>query len=262
MNRPLLSGWKKDPRDDRDFLVRPVRAEELPRAVDNSAIRPVNPAFRDQLQLGSCVGHGYAAVAGSEAVKAKKFVEWFSPMWIYNGARRTEGTLAQDEGCYPRDAAQWLVDHGALLEHFRPYTGKLDTSDPLLWALNGVPCPAEASKWPIAKYTRCDNGVLGICAALADGYLVVIGTPWPDRWMNPGKSGKLPVPKKCECKNAGGHCTYLFGYDQDRSLFKLGNSWGMDWALGGWAYAPFEAFDVFKASGRGYDAMFLTGAFA
>lgn len=252
MSERILTGWRKDPRDTRDRLVRLVPPAELPERVDLSAQAP-SPAW-DQLQLGSCVGHGFAGVLTGAAIAQHVFVERFSPSWIYTGARALEGTLAEDNGCYPRDAAKWVKRNGLLLEHFRPYAGKLETTDPPTW-----PNAEEALKWPIESYTRADNGVDGICSALASGRLVAIGTPWPKKWMETWPPGRLPDIRRQDVRGAGGHCTFLLAYNRQTRQLLLQNSWGPGWGIDGRAWVPFQAFEVFKAAGRGYDAYYFDG---
>lgn len=249
--KPILTGWHKDPFDGRDKLVQPVK--ELPEIVSLSSDAP---ATMNQLNLGSCVGHGNSGALTGAAIQQRVFIERYSPSWIYTGARALEGTLSVDNGCYPRSAAAWALKRGLLLEHFRPYTGKLEKTDPTTWEFNGKPVVYEALKWQIESYSRADNGVDGICAALAQGHFVVIGTPWPDKWMETDHAGRLRDIRRQDCKRAGGHCTFLAGYDRKRRMFLLQNSWGEDWGLNGRAWIPFQAFEVFKTSGRGYDAQY------
>jgi len=250
--KPILTGWRKDPRDSRDRLVRLI--PDLPELFDLSDRAP---SVWNQLNLGSCVGHGKGAACTGIAIAQRVFTERFSPSWIYTGARSLEGTLDEDQGCYPRDAAKWIKRNGLLLEHFRPYTGKLETADPLTWLHDGKPVAEEALKWQIESYSRADNGVDGICSALAAGHLVAIGTPWPDRWMETDKIGRLPGIRRQDCRRAGGHCTFLLAYNRKLRMFLLQNSWGEDWGIMGRAWIPFEAFEVFKAAGRGYDAYYF-----
>jgi len=238
-------GWVKDKFDHRDFLHK--TAIKVPDKVDLSQYLP---NVRDQGNVGSCVGFGVGANVGSVAKKLKIFTEWFSPTWIYNGARYIEGKLTQDAGCEPGDALDWLLKMGCLLEHFWLYDPtKLDQSAP------SSTREAQATKYPNFAYFRCVDGVDGICSALASGYLVSIGTPWFDKWMNIASNGKLPTVSSADSV-AGGHETILAGYDKTTALFYGQNSWGMSWGGSGRYYMPFQAFGVFKQLG-GYDAHYI-----
>lgn len=236
-------GWLKDKRDERDFYSATLPVRTLPDRVDLSAILP---QVRDQGQVGSCVGFGVGGNLSGLAIQQSLDVGWFSPTWIYNGARLIEGNLNQDCGCYPRDALEWLVSNGALLEGFWPYNPKkLDTN---------LPSSAqrlEAAKFPVLSYERVVDGIAGICSALAAGKLVSIGTPWYSRWMNPNQ-GVLAKPSCCD-PVAGGHATLLYGYDRPSELLMGQNSWGPEWGKNGKYLMPFCAVSMFKTKG-GYDA--------
>ena len=110
-------GWIKDKFDKKDYLHR-IKFLRLPVVVNHSyLLTPV----RDQGQVGSCVGFGIGINLNSVKVMLEIFKEWCSPTYIYNGARYLEGTLPIDMGCQPRDALEWTLDFGILLEHFWPY---------------------------------------------------------------------------------------------------------------------------------------------
>jgi C1A family cysteine protease len=237
-------GWNKDKRDDRDRL-RGKALYGLPSVVDLSMLLP---SVRDQGNLGSCTGFGIGGNLTGCAIQQDAYTEWFSPTWIYNGARLLEGTLLYDDGAYPRDCLEFIREYGCLLEHFRPYTDKLDKSDPTQW-----PVAPEALKWPIVSYTRCVDGIDGIKSALAAGHLVSIGSPWYSSWMYPDANGNCPDSYDFV---AGGHEYLCYGYDSGRKILLCQNSWGKSWGNGGRFTIPFSAIDEFKFDG-GYDAHYV-----
>ena len=241
-------GWKKDKFDKRDYLHKPrLAAFEIPNHVD---LTELLPEVRNQGAVGSCVGFGIGANLVAHAKRLGVYTEWFSPTWIYNGARFLEGTLSEDAGCWPRDALKWLRDKGCLLEQFWPYNALfLDmTSPPSHLEL-------EASKYPLLDYYRVTGGVDGICSALAEGFYVSIGTPWFQKWQHPKSDGKL-VEVSTSDPVSGGHETCLYGYDKSLARFFGINSWGKTWGNSGLFTIPFQAFSVFNKVG-GYDAHYL-----
>lgn len=241
--KPLLTGWKKDKYDRRDFLYRP-RAVAIP---DKMSLLPVMPAVRDQGQVGACVGFGIGANLTALAAIAGVDTEWFSPTWIYNGARFIEGSLPYDVGCYPRNALKWLADKGCLREHLWPFNpNRLDKTSP--------PSTLEpfADDWPILTYTRITGGADGIIAAIADGHPVSIGNPWYDDWMFTNAAGALS-PVTQHSLPAGGHETIIYGYDKPAGYFLCQNSWGVNWGNRGRFLMPMSSIAVFQYHG-GYDA--------
>jgi len=218
-------GWKKDVHDPKDFIHK-MKVVPIPERV---VLDKFLPEVRNQGSVGSCVGFGIGANLTARAKMRGDFIEWFSPTWIYNGARYIEGTLTEDDGCYPRDALDWLLEQGCLLEHFWPY-------NPLMLDMKSPPSSLdkEAAKVPLLAYYRVVDSVDGICSAIADGFFVSIGTPWFKKWMNPMPTwrcgwknvpGVLPEVTASDA-TVGGHETVLYGYDQKQQVLYGQNSWG------------------------------------
>jgi len=250
-------GWKKDKYDPRDYLHKPA-VPKLPNVVDLSQIRA---AVRQQGGMNSCVGHGVRGISCAVAMSLGCYTEDYSPQYIWNGARFIEGTLSQNVGVFPKDALDWTVMHGLLYEHLWPYSPNvLDMATPSTERQN------QAIKYPELAYFRVVDGINGILSALADslasvqaggvGWLVAIGCPWPALWMDPGQSGILSLINTGDVL-AGGHETFLWGYDASRELLYGENSWDIIWGDKGMYYMPFSAIGVFKAWG-GYDAHYIT----
>lgn len=238
-------GWKKDKYDHRDYLFKP-KIIKIPDKVDLSQFLPV---VRYQ-EANDCVGFGIGCNITSWATKlgvALPEIQYFSPTDIYKGALFIEGSN-MDEGCWPRDALEWLRKKGCLPEKFWPYNG---------WEKRYRPSSldVEAAEYPLVVYYRVDNGVDGIIQALAEGKFVSIGTPWYDRWWDTDMNGNLAVVKVGDYV-VGGHETCLYGYNKSAKRFMGRNSWGEDWGDGGNFTMPFSAFDVFKSDG-GYDAHYV-----
>ncbi len=234
-------GWKKDKFDERDYIFKP-KVIKLP---DKVSLEGYCPSVRDQGNLGSCTGFGIGGNLTGISKRLGMYTEWFSPVWIYNGGRLYGGTLGRDSGAYPRDCLEFLVDNGSLLEHFHPYSDKLDVTDPTKWA-----CAPEAKKYPVISYTRIIGDETSVCQALAEGHLVSLGCPWFYSWMNTDSKGNLPEDYTSV---AGGHETLLYGYDLIDKVFYGQNSWGKEWGNNGKFTIPFSAWREFRKWG-GWDA--------
>jgi C1A family cysteine protease len=52
-------------------------------------------------------------------------------------------------------------------------------------------------------------------------------------------SGLVPLPAAHESM-LGGHAVLLVGYDHERKLFKVRNSWGPSWGDGGYFWMPYD----------------------
>lgn len=249
-------GWKKDKWDSKDFIHKP----RLVRLPDSEIITSLLPPVPDQGNQGSCVGEGISEInyAAHKSVYAPS--DTYSPQWSYNGARAIEGTLSKDDGCFPKDALDWNVEHGCLFEHFWPRTGKFDAAAPSSERM------AQAIKYAQYAYFRIDNDIMGICQALADSaqalrdgkpaWLVAIGAPWFYNWYQPNAEGVLADVTERDMLS-GGHEYCIYGYDFVKKVFCIQNSWGPGWANAGRAAMPMSAIPAFKALG-GYDAHYVT----
>ncbi len=250
MSKPIVGGWNKDPWSSKDYIKPKISHRLLPTQV---TLFEYVPPVRYQ-EAGDCVGQAVSANLGTEAKKLNVFVDIFSPTYIYNLSRNVIGELQRDEGCYPRDAMDMLLKYGCLLEKFWPYKGfetKMPTAQQFI----------EATKWPLFKYFRVDEGEVGIMSANAQGYSVAIGIPWPIKWMD-SKDGILPEVKNT-ASIAGGHEVLIYGYNLSTKRFLGMNSWGTeDWSWKGDKVPkghfsmPMSIIQFSKANG-GYDAHFI-----
>ena len=238
-------GWLKDPFNPIAKIHRPTMAEYP----SYYTMEPYCPNVRNQGGSSSCVGHGVGGTLGTVSKQLGCFQEWDSPNWIYNGARYLEGWLARDCGCYPEDALKWTLDMGRLLERYWPFSG-FTTSTPTSEGRG-----EKAFKSTGLDYIRVADGVEGLVSALAEGHPVNIGTPWPNVWGG-YTGGILPEINK-DADLAGGHDTFLYGYDKSENIFFGQNSWGMSWGNKGRYKMPMSCFTVFKQMG-GYDAHYIT----
>jgi hypothetical protein len=240
------TGWIKDKYDPRDYLHK-ISAIPRDRKGSNENLFRYR---RYQGKVGSCVGQGVGTTADGVKQRLGIFTEMASATWIYNGARFIEGTLPIDCGCYPKDALDWILKNGILLEHYWPYdpTG-LDRTAPSSTRIK------QADKYKGFAYFRCVDGIDGIADALAAGNLVAVGSPWFREWMDDPPCGRLPKPTTTSFE-AGGHETVYSGWDDDEGVFLGMNSWE-DWGDNGKFIMPYEAIDIFKRRG-GYDAHYIT----
>ncbi|MBN1190667.1 MAG: hypothetical protein JXA46_13015 [Dehalococcoidales bacterium] len=243
---PNLTGWKKDKYDRRDFMYG-VKAVVLPSSV---SLATLLPNVRNQESMNACVGFGIGANVCGMAKEKGIYSEWYSPQWIWNGARFLEGTLAENAGVYPRDALDWLFKSGLLPESLWPFSSTvLDKHAPSSTRMG------QAIKYNNFAYYRVGDGVDGIRSALAEGHLVSIGNPWPTKWFEPQSGAEPDITEDNEL--SGGHETLVYAYNDENQRFYSLNSWGENWGDKGIFSWPYSALSVFKAWG-GYDAHYMT----
>lgn len=234
-------GWLKDKWNDKAVY-------HLPKVVLQPWVDYTQylPAVRDQMEVGACTGFGIGAEHYAAAfMNGSQPSEWYSPVWLYNGARSMEGTLGIDAGAMPDDVYDWVQANGLLYERFWPFTGLLDPNAP------SAEQKAQAFRYASYSHIRVDNGESGIISALSDGHCVAVGMPWPKEWVE-GSKDILAKPGPGTLI-VGGHEVLLYGYDEARGFFRMQNSWGTGWSDGGRARIPLGCFEWAKGNG-GYDA--------
>ena len=80
---------------------------------------------------------------------------------------------------------------------------------------------------------------------LAVGYHgpVIVGTWWTNNMFYPDKeTGKLDI----NGRDAGGHAYAITGINVKSELFRIHNSWGRGWGIGGDATISFKDFDALR----------------
>lgn len=68
---------------------------------------------------------------------------------------------------------------------------------------------------------------------------MVVGTNWYESMFSPDESGLMSVSGEM----AGGHAWVINGVNVKHGLFRMKNSWGRGWGLGGMALISFEDFE-------------------
>jgi C1A family cysteine protease len=228
-------GWVRDLPDARDFtygapLIR--FPQGLPPSVD---LRSECPPVYDQGQLGSCTAN---AIAGAiEFDQRKQGTREFVPsrLFIYYNERVIEGTVNQDAGAQIRDGVKSVATLGAPPETDWQYdVAKFSTRPP-------KQAYSDAKSDLVSAYARVTQDLTQMRGCLAEGYPFVFGfTVYASfEGQNVADTGQVPMPASGE-KVKGGHAVAAVGYDDEKRVFIVRNSWGADWGAAGYCYMPYE----------------------
>lgn len=223
----------KDAHDPRDHRYNDARPLSRPPVVDLSG--KCSPVF-DQGELGSCTGNAWAgALEYEENLQAEKFIS-FSRLFIYFNERLLDGDIDEDGGAEIRQGIKTLVKFGACSEVSWPYDVAQFKNRP------SVECYSEAELHKALQYSRVDQTENAITHALAAGHPVVLGIQIYDAFESEAvaKDGLVPMPNFDTEQCQGGHAVLIVGYDYNKRLYKVRNSWGPDWGDHGYFYLPFE----------------------
>ena len=214
-----------------------IRADSvsLPSSVDLSVDAPI-PG--DQGGQGSCVGWAVAYAVKSYHERIER--GWpltddrhvMSPAYIYNQIRVPGG------GAYFVDAFILLVEQGVSSWEQMPYDALDDRTQPSSRAR------AEAANYKIADWGTVLRTTHAVFVQELKRHLVA-GTPvllgiraYPDfEYL----SESNPIYDDDEGASRGAHAVVIVGYDDRRSAFKIANSWGTDWGIGGYGWIDYDA---------------------
>lgn len=236
-------GCVRDEKDDRDFKKTATFIEHValtlrqgstllrivkPKSVD---LRDKFPKVWNQRNLGSCTGHGIAALDTYVRMFEKLSTWEASRLFVYYNERVIEGTVNSDDGAQIRDGMKSLATQGVCPEEMWAYD---DSTDPGSKFTQRPPreCYDEAAKHVAVQYYRLDNKSLNSLKACLDanGAFVfgfdVFESFEEIEWTQ--ADCVMPVPKRGE-KCMGGHCVCAVGYSDEKQAFLIRNSWGTSW---------------------------------
>lgn len=236
--KTLGRGCRFDPYDARDkvFLAPP---RILPRHIDN---REECTPVRNQGEEGSCTGHALVAVAELLYWRKLGSPPDLSERWAYEKAKLHDEWDGTDyEGSSIRGAVKAWTKEGICPEEYWPYQankpGKPKTD-----------AEKKAQEYSIAKYERC-LGIDNIKHAIHYRGCVIAAVDIHEGWF----SAQELIPYKPNYSPQGGHAIAFVGYDDQKEIFWLKNSWGREWGREGFAGLTYKdtlvnVMDVWMAS--------------
>lgn len=185
----------------------------------------------------TCVGHALAGLM-NQVLNVKGFNRVLSCLAGYVGARSlehpapVEGTNIRDALLYAQQSGippveDWPLDNG---------DGKPNAqaaSDALLTRVGGF-ASVSTSEYDIKYAILLSQSNLIAALDVTPGF----DSPDSNGVMATGGSSR------------GSHAINIVGWDDDKQCWKIRNSWGTGWALGGYAYRPYKMpfTEAYKAS--------------
>ncbi|PRS20050.1 C1 family peptidase [Bacillus safensis] len=233
---------RKDPVDLRDKIFQSYlfsNEEDLPKQVD---LRVRMSAVVNQGHLGSCTAN--AIVSGLREYLLKQSGRPFTPLsrlFLYYHEREIEGNIQDDKGALLRDGMAVLEKIGVCDEKDYPYSDDF-RNKPSAKAENA------ARLYRIGQYSRVQD-LSRLKSVLAHGLPVVLGFLVTKSFYyseEVKKTGIVPISGKedviKENGQQAGHAVCAVGYDDDKQIVIIRNSWGEKWGDKGYCYFPYELF--------------------
>lgn len=230
-------GWIPDKPDIRDLKYTGKSmlglVGSLPTHID---FRDKMPPIQDQGDLGSCTGwSAAAAVTYNRIIDGQTPMFWPSVLYIYYNTRLLEGTLNYDAGAEIRNAIRATKKYGFCPDTLWPYDQKAFKKKPPLKAYK------HASMYQSSYYYRINNAKIdNLRACLSEGFPFVFGfTCYTNLIEADTNGGIIPMPGPNDSQD-GGHAVVCCGYDDEKKLFVIHNSWGTEVADKGYYYMPYD----------------------
>lgn len=216
-------GFVPSPADDRDYVL----SASAP-IVEKTVMYATTP-IRDQGQRATCVGFSSCAVKEYFDNQERGTTNIFSPNHLYWMCKQQDG-LPEDQGTYFRLGMKMLLETGVAPESDWPYS------------VPPAPVPdvsrmtVDAAPQKINSYARL-NSVESMVASLMLNGPFVLGLIVTEGWYTDAaiNTGMID-PSIAAAPNDGGHAVAIIGYDADKRLFKVKNSWGTSYGDKGYVY--------------------------
>ena len=227
-------GWKKDtPNTDDKFhnFIVSTTLDNI-KLVD---LRSTCPAVYNQDKLGSCTANAIAAAYEYDEIKQnEKNIFIPSRLFIYYNERKMEKTIDTDSGAEIRDGIKSISIDGVCSEDLWNYDITKFTECPT------QNCYDEAKKHKSIEYKRVVQSLEQLKQCLIEGFPFVFGFNVYSSFESQevAETGIMPMPKEGE-ELLGGHAVCAVGFDDNKQVFIVRNSWGDSWGDKGYFYMPY-----------------------
>lgn len=214
--------------------------QALPVKID---LRKDMSPVRNQGNFGSCTSFATMGLQEYLLKKQGRYTQQ-APAFNWYQSRRQTGSKGVDNGVPTEFAVKMLDAYGSVSESDMPYltASKQKDETARLGFLTQQPSSeltAKAKKNRIVTGFKTVTTLSGVKKSLSDGMPVVLAMRVFSNMGSTPKSGLLPMPTTKDTFQ-GGHAVLAVGYDNEKRVIIVRNSWGTDWADGGYFYMPYE----------------------
>ena len=237
-------GWirgKADPTDQYHDFTEEKKNLKL-NVVKKVDLREFCPPVYDQGKLGSCTANAIAFLYEYDMIKqfranASATIP-FTPArnFIYYNEREMEGTTSEDAGAEIRDGIKSINMFGVCSETLYPYDISKFTEKP------PAVCYKHAEKHKAVAYKRVNQNLEDMKQCLVSGYPFAFGFEVFESFetVKVATTGEMVLPADEGDKLLGGHAVAAVGYDDEKEVFIIRNSWSDKWGDKGYFYMPYS----------------------
>jgi hypothetical protein len=202
----------------------------LPKSAIKSVDWTRRAAIFNQGNLGSCTGN---AATGLLATDSAGRVASTTVFITAAGAAASHGLFTNASYVLDEAFAVKLYSLATILDSYAGQYPPTDTGSSGIGVAKALKALGLAS-----SYTHAFS-LAALTSALQSGP-VMIGIPWLNSMFSPGVDGRILVDEISGI--AGGHEIALTAYDAATNEYRIDNSWGTSWGVGGSGY--FSATDL------------------
>ena len=202
----------------------------LPAKVD---LRDLCSPVVDQWDLGACTA--FAVAKGMREMLQAKRGETRTPLsalYLYYETRKLRGTVDMDSGATITDTMTAIAKSGVAPEAAWPYDPMVFDQKPPALAYQGAGAHKLTTGLQLA-------GLEDIKKSLAKGQPVAFGFKVYKPFRDIGPDGKFEMPQNGDVF-VGGHAVAVVGYDNQKRVLIVRNSWGTEWGDKGYFYMPYD----------------------
>jgi C1A family cysteine protease len=190
----------------------------------------------DQGELGSCTANGINFLYEFDQFKQHEKSP-FVPSRLftyYNERKLTPENLNVDSGASISDGVTVLSTVGVIPESLWPYDISKFADQPPLTCYN------QCVNHKAITYRPIRQNLNQMKQALLSGFPICFGCTVFESFESEevARTGLVPMPKRGE-EEMGGHCMVIVGFDDDKHLWIVRNSWG-NWGDAGYCYMPYD----------------------
>ena len=213
-----------------------LRLRSLPPSNNLSShvdLRERFPPPYDQGKLGSCTAN---ALCGLYAFHSPDVLG--SRLFLYYNERKLENDIPDDHGALLSDGIKVLEQYGLCEEKDWPYDVAKFSEKP------SDDCYRKALAHHVISAHNIANTLEEMRRSLQLGQPFVVGIMLFQSFesMEVAKTGMVPMPSQGEAF-LGGHAVVCVGYDDERRVWAMRNSWGDQWGDRGYFYLPYDYLD-------------------
>jgi C1A family cysteine protease len=159
-----------------------------------------------------------------------------SRLFLYYFTRFLEDTVDEDSGSEIKDVMKTITAFGVPDENDWPYDISKFTEKPSLEIIKKAREHLDNFDYFFVKQ---DLNIMK--QVLADGNPIIIGIAIFESFQSEEtmKTGIVPIPKITE-RVLGGHALGVYGYDDNKEVFLIQNSWSTNVGQSGWFEIPYE----------------------